>query len=104
MISRAYAAIALSGFALALVPPAQARIVVTRADYKAGVLVVSGRTDSQLQRVVLDGRYNEWTNEARQFRFRVRYLPDDCRIRLEADDEVRKVRIAGCNPLRKPSR
>jgi hypothetical protein len=103
MITRACVATVAVLSVMALASPAQARITVTRADYKGGVLVVHGRADAPLLRVTLDERYNEWTNEAREFRFRLRYLPANCRVRLEANDEVRMVPVAGCKPLGKPS-
>lgn len=103
MIGRTCGAV-VAGLVVVLATPAQARITVTRADYKAGILVVHGHTNARLERVTLDGRYNKWTDAKHQFRFRLRYLPRDCHVRIKTGNDERRVRVAGCEPLSKPRR
>ena len=68
---------------------ARAEITIDSARYKAGVLVVRGKT-SEPQTVVLDGRFRKKTFPNNRFLFRLHYLPNNCRIRLQAgSDEVR---------------
>ena len=75
---------------------ALARIAVTHAEYAAGVLVVRGETSHPGQRVTIDGRYDERTNRAKQFRFRIRYLPADCTIRIQAGEEIKHADVTNC--------
>ena|SRR5262249_36970674 len=66
-----------------------AEIAIDSARYAAGVLVVRGKT-SEPQTVVLDDRFRKRTFRNNRFLFRLRYLPNDCRIHLQAGrDEVR---------------
>lgn len=77
--------------------PAGAEITVTRAEYAGGVLVVRGGTSQANQRVTMDGRYSTRTNRSMEFRFRVRYLPNDCGVTIRAGREVRPVRVSNCD-------
>lgn len=76
--------------------PAAAEITVTRAEYKAGVLVVRGETSRSNQRVTLDRRYSTRTDRNNVFRFRIRYLPGDCTLSIRAGQQVRPAYVANC--------
>jgi hypothetical protein len=77
--------------------PARSEITITRAENIRGVLVVHGETSQPYQRVTLDRRYSTRTDKLKEFRFRVRYLPADCTISIQAGREARPAYIANCN-------
>jgi hypothetical protein len=82
---------------------AQAEITLTRVENEGGVLVVRGETSQRNQLVTVDGRYRTRTDRYKEFRFRIRYLPRDCSIKIRAGQEERPARIANCDmvlPLR----
>lgn len=77
----------------------RAEIIVSKADYASGVLVVRGETSRPKQRVTLDGHYRTRSDRENKFHFRVRYLPSDCGIVLRAGAETRPVNIANCETV-----
>jgi hypothetical protein len=79
--------------------PLRAEITVRQAEYAGGVLVVRGETARANQQVTLDGRYKTRTNRYKEFRFRVRYLPQNCGITLQAGQETRPARVLNCEIL-----
>lgn len=81
---------------IASASPAAAEITLRTANYAAGVLVVKGETLRPHQRVGLDRRYFTRTNKFKEFRFRVRYLPNDCTIEITAGRERRPGVVRGC--------
>jgi hypothetical protein len=83
---------------------ALARLAVTHAEYAAGVLVVRGETSEPRQKVTIDGRYEERTTADKRFRFRIRYLPADCAIRVKAGEEIRHVVVKNCQPMQQRRR
>ena len=87
---------ALSAFSAA---PAQAEITVRQAEYRGGVLRIVGETSQPDQKVTLDRRYETRTNDNKQFRFRIRYLPRNCTATLRAGSQVRPAVIANCEPV-----
>ena len=91
------AAIAAGCFAAALPGPAQAEITIHEAEYEAGILVVAGETTHPNREVSLDGRYRDVADQVGAFRFRIRYLPDDCTIRLSDGEDRRTAFVRGCS-------
>lgn len=90
---------------IAMSAPAQAEITLTRVENEGDVLVVRGETSRRNQLVTVDGRYRTRTDRYKEFRFRIRYLPRDCSIKIRAGQEERPARIANCDmvlPLRHP--
>jgi hypothetical protein len=75
---------------------AQAEITVSEAQYAGGVLVVRGETSTPHQQVSLDRRYFKRSNKFKEFVFRVRYLPNDCTIKLRAGRDVQPALVRGC--------
>jgi hypothetical protein len=82
---------------------ARAAISVEEVEYAAGVLVVRGRTSEASQRVTLNGRFSEWTDRNKRFRFRVRFLPPDCLVTLRAGREVHSATVDNCKPAGGPT-
>ena len=76
--------------------PALAEITINEAVYEAGILVVHGQTTHPNRDVRLDGRYAETADQAGAFRFRIRYLPDDCTVSLFDGEDRRTAFIRGC--------
>lgn len=72
-------------------------IKIDDAVYAAGKLTVTGETSEADQQVQLDGRYSTKTNEDRQFRFDVGYLPKDCIITLSSGKRSREAVVRGCD-------
>ena len=101
MQKTALVVLSLAGFGLSA--PARAEITVFKARYAAGVLVVNGETSRPNQRVSLDGRYFTRTNKYKKFLFRVRYLPNDCTVRITAGGERRPAVVAGCSIKVRPT-
>ena len=83
--------------------PAQAEIIISRARYAAGVLVVAGETSRPYQRVTLDNRFNTRTGRDRRFAFRVPYRPRDCVANVRAGSDVRPAVISNCRPTSGPA-
>ena len=77
---------------------ARAELKIVEAEYKGGVLVVRGETSKPGQIITLDGRYQERTGRQGEFRFRVRYLPRDCKIELRSGEEMSPAVVANCKP------
>lgn len=80
-----------------MVIPAQAEIVVKQAEYEAGVLVVAGETSHTNREISLDGRYTATSDRVGAFRFRIKYLPNDCTIGLFDGEDTRTVFVRGCS-------
>lgn len=77
--------------------PILPEIKIDDAVYAAGKLVVTGETLQAGQQVTLDGRYSTKTDEDRQFRFDVTYLPKDCMITLSAGQRTHEAVVRGCD-------
>lgn len=82
---------------------ARAAIIVERADYRAGVLVVSGQVAKPHRTVTLDGIYRTRSDRSRRFQFRIRYRPYNCTIRLRSDADIFHAAVANCRPTRRSS-
>jgi hypothetical protein len=82
---------------------ARAEIKVDSARYKAGVLVVRGET-SEPRTVVLDDHFRKKTFRNNRFLFRVRYLPNDCSIRLQAGSDEIRTNVENCKRIGPPRR
>ena len=78
----------------------RAAISVERADYKAGVLVVTGQTTNSNQTVTLDGIYRARSDRSRSFQFRIRYRPRNCTVRLRSGPDIFHATVANCQPMR----
>lgn len=78
---------------------ASASISVERADYKSGILIVTGHTTKAHQTVTLDGIYHARSDRARSFHFRVRYRPHKCKARLTSGTDIFHVTAANCRPM-----
>jgi hypothetical protein len=79
---------------------ARAAISVERADYKAGVLVVRGKTTEANETVTLDGKYRAYSNRSRKFQFRIGYRPRKCTVRLTAGSDIFHATVTHCKPMR----
>lgn len=94
-LRRASPVICATVLAFAAFGPAHA-ITISQGEYDAGVVVVEGETQQPNQKVTMDDRFTEWSDNVGRFGFRVRYLPDDCMVQLTAGREVRPVYLANC--------
>jgi hypothetical protein len=95
---RHYLFVGLVSAALTVPFSARAEITVMQGEYAGGVLIVRGETSQPNQRITLDDRYTEWTDDNKRFRFRIRYLPADCIAKLEAGRDVHPIYITNCEP------
>jgi hypothetical protein len=95
---RLAAALVLAFGASALITPALAEITVQSARYAAGVLDLRGETAKPGQRISLDGRYVEQTDNQGRFHFRIQYLPHDCTVDLSSAGARQVAFIEGCLP------
>lgn len=101
---RLFTAVAFFVLLQAAFAPARADLLVDKAEYAAGVLVVEGSTPYQNQYVVLDKRYRERTGRGGRFVFRIKYLPQNCTIQLVAGSRKRQVQVQNCEPGLAPKR
>jgi hypothetical protein len=85
--------IAATGGIVPIIPD----IKVNDAVYMDGKLTVTGEMSKPDQQVALDGRYSTKTDEDRQFRFEVSYLPKECIITLSSGERSRMVVVRGCD-------
>ena len=75
---------------------AHAAISVQRAEYKGGVLVLSGKTSQPHTTVTLDGTYKARSDSERSFQFRIRYRPSNCTVRLQSGVDIFHARLSQC--------
>ena len=85
-----------AGIAILVAAPAWAEITVKTAEYAAGILVVAGETSHPQREITIDDRYSETADAVGSFRFRIRYLPDDCTITLSDGEDRRSAFVRGC--------
>lgn len=90
--------IAATGGIVPIIPD----IKVNDAVYMDGKLTVTGEMSKPDQQVALDGRYSTKTDEDRQFRFEVSYLPKECIITLSSGERSRMVVVRGCDNAAEP--
>ena len=91
----------LAGLALACASAdARAAISVDSASYKAGLLTVEGHTSKAHQTVTLDGIYRARSDESGSFRFRIRYRPHHCTMRLRSGMDIFHATAGNCHPMR----
>jgi hypothetical protein len=75
---------------------ANAAISVAEAQYAGGVLVVRGHVSQAGQTVKLNKLYTETSDNGGRFTFRIRYLPQNCKINLKSGVEEYSVMVANC--------
>lgn len=83
---------------IVLLSPAGARseITITKAEHAGGITVIRGEVERANAKVTLDRRYSTRANRYGQFRFRVRYLPNDCTVDIRAGRDTHPVAISNC--------
>jgi hypothetical protein len=79
---------------------ARAAINVDHAGYKGGILTVEGRTTKAHQTVTLDGLYRARSDGSGSFRFRIRYRPLHCTLRLRSGTDIFHATAGNCRPMR----
>jgi hypothetical protein len=82
---------------------AHAKITIRQAEYTGGMLLVRGETARPGQTVTLANRYKTRTDRNRRFRFRVRYLPQDCLADVRAGLELYLISICELQALVTPN-
>ena len=91
----------LAGLALICTSAAaRAAISVDHAGYKGGILTVEGRTTKAHQTVTLDGIYRARSDGSGSFRFRIRYRPLHCTMRLRSGTDIFHATAGNCRPMR----
>lgn len=93
---RMSAALLVAGASLLASDAALADITIAKAQYAAGVTVVRGETERPFALVTLDKRYSTRANRYGEFRFRIRYLPNDCIVDIRAGRDTRPVTLNNC--------
>lgn len=79
-------------------------MIINQGEYDAGIVVVEGETQQPNQKVTLDDRFTAWSDDIGRFTFRVRYLPSDCMVQLEAGRDVRPVYLVNCAQVNRSTR
>lgn len=93
--------LALAGLALICASfDARAAISVDHAGYKGGILTVDGHTTKAHQTVTLDGIYRARSDGSGSFRFRIRYRPLHCTMRLRSGTDIFHATAGNCRPMR----
>jgi hypothetical protein len=77
---------------------ARAALVVEQAEYRAGTLVVRGKTAMAHQTITLDGLYRAQSDSSGEFQFLIHYLPHNCAVRLRSGADIVHAAVAKCRP------